>query len=237
MPLDWKIDSDDFPRQRADLSQGGGDQFLFRRRPHAALVAVGRQLPHPDARGRARRAAAHPHDADDAVDRSGRDVLRALPRDRRRRRARRVERRRDQRRLGPRRAARHRAAWPGAKGHRADGGAVPRSATADRRAAAALRPSARPGARGRRPGDPARAAAGFEFHLAQSRRRTARPLRLARLSHAPRRAADLRAIWRATIACCCASPARSSSAGASTFAARRPRCWSPARSTPTTATS
>ena len=64
----------------------------------------------------------------------------------------------------------------------------------------------------------------------------ARALRRARLSGATRRARERRGIWRATTACCCAFPARSNFAGASTFAAKPPPRWSRARSTPTTAT-
>ena len=66
-------------RERADLPQDGGDEFLFRRRSYAPPFALGGQLSHSDAGGSARRAASHPHDADDAADRGRRDLPRALP--------------------------------------------------------------------------------------------------------------------------------------------------------------
>ena len=169
-----------------------------------------------------RRAPADAHDAQHAADRGGPSVLRPLPRSGRGGRARRGERRGGERRLAAWRAARDGAARPRAPRRRADAGAL--SQRLQPHTEVRLRLSdhlldlVQEGVDRRHP---PRAHGGFELHLAQDRRGSARALRLARLSRQARRAARARRISPSTIACCCAFPARSNFAGRSIFTAKR----------------
>ena len=133
LPIQSENGSHDRPREYPHLSARHRNRVVLGRRTHAAAVALGRQLPHPVARGHARRAAADAHDAQHAADRGGRSVSRTLPGNRRGGRAGRGERRRE-RGASPRgRAAGHRAARAGAARRRADGRALSRGAAATRR--------------------------------------------------------------------------------------------------------